>query len=58
MAELNRKKRIFEALKGLMQKLIYTADEALLQEQLERVKTWLEDKVMAVQDSSSNKENA
>ena len=54
MAELNRKKRIFEAVKGLMQKLIYTADEALLGEQLERVKAWLEERIMAVQASSEN----
>jgi len=54
MAELNRKKRIFEALKGLMQKLTYTADEALLKEQLERVKAWLEERVMASQGSSAN----
>ena len=55
---MSRKKRIYEALKGLMSKLIYAGDEALLQDQLARVKGWLEDKIAAAESSGVTKEKA
>lgn len=39
-----------------MAKLIYATDEALLLDQLSRVKAWLDDKLAAVESSGSTKE--
>ena len=41
-----------------MQKLIYTEAGPLLDEQILRVKTWLEDKIVATQAAAANAEKA
>jgi len=36
-----------------MQKLVYTTDDTLLQEQLRRTKAWLDDRINAISKSSA-----